>query len=353
MAEWGKESDFDRQLYRLGNSMAALREGFYSDPRPVEVNFREARTDEKPADVDSRNFSGKAISVGTQWARERWQRGLFLVNVAVPSGFAGRQVVLRVDVGAEAVAFRDGMPVQGLDANRDDLVLTVQARGGEEYRVLVEAVSVTAFGKETDAVLKRAEVCVYNPEMYALYYDFHVVHSLAKALGKSDPWARRLLYEANKAVDVWRDEWSAPKPRARAREARETLAPLFEHRASDAWPELHLCGHAHIDVAWLWPLEETVRKCSRTFSSVVRYLAEYPEFRFTQTQAALYEMTMEHFPSLYRSIREKVAEGRWEPAGGMWVESDCNMTGAEAMVRQFMYGKKFFQEEFGGTWAKP
>lgn len=106
-------------------------------------------------------------------------------------------------------------------------------------------------------------------------------------------------------------------------------------------------GHTHIDTAWLWPLRETVRKCGRTFSTACRLMERYPDFRFTCSQPQLYAYTKAHYPALYREIRRWVKAGRWETAGAMWVEADCNVTGGEALVRQMLHGIRFLQHEFG------
>ncbi|MFC1587871.1 alpha-mannosidase [Planctomycetota bacterium] len=342
-----KEPDFERMLRRIELTLQVLRGEFFSNARSVAVSFRKAQTADKPAEIDPRKFGGREIKTGSRWARHQWQRGFFLVSGTVPKEFAGCQAVVRIDVGAEAVAYIDGSPIQGLEKNRDDLVLARNAKGGERFKVLVEAVAVNDFGEAVDAVLKRAEICTFNRDINTFYYDLQVLVSLARSLGRDDPWALKLNYVGNKAVDIWRDEFSSPGPSRRARKAAAVLAELYQYPASKALPEAYLAGHAHIDVAWLWPLAETVRKCSRTFSTVTRYLREYPDFRFSQSQAALYDMTKQNFPSLYGSIKKLIKSGRWETVGGMWVECDCNITGAEAMIRQFLMGKAFFKKEFG------
>src|SRR5690606_14954158 len=106
-------------------------------------------------------------------------------------------------------------------------------------------------------------------------------------------------------------------------------------------------GHAHIDSAWLWPLRETVRKVARTFTNVLQLLDDHPDFVFSASSAQQYAWMKEHYPALFERIRAAVADGRFVPVGGMWVESDTNMPGGEAMARQFVAGKRFFLEEFG------
>ena len=106
-------------------------------------------------------------------------------------------------------------------------------------------------------------------------------------------------------------------------------------------------GHAHIDSAWLWPVRETVRKCARTFTNVMDLMDQHPDFVFSCSSAQQYAWMKEHHPQVFARITEKVAAGQFVPVGGMWVESDTNMPGSEAMARQFIAGKRFFLEEFG------
>jgi alpha-mannosidase len=106
-------------------------------------------------------------------------------------------------------------------------------------------------------------------------------------------------------------------------------------------------GHAHIDVAWLWTLGQTRRKAGRTFHTVLRLMEQFPEYHFTQSQPQLYDFVREDYPALFESIRQRIAEKRWEPIGGMWVEADCNLSGAESLARQFLLGRSFFRDHFG------
>ena len=111
--------------------------------------------------------------------------------------------------------------------------------------------------------------------------------------------------------------------------------------------EIFAIGHAHIDVAWLWPLDQTRQKTNRTFLNVLRLMDEHIGFRFTQSQPQLYEFIREENPALFKAITKRIKEGRWEPIGGMWVEADCNLSGGESLARQFLLGRTFFREQFG------
>ena len=137
-----------------------------------------------------------------------------------------------------------------------------------------------------------------------------------------------------------RTTWSA---------ARAIAAEFFKAHNGDGQHNISAVGHAHIDTAWLWPLAETRRKCIRTFSSVVRYMEDYPDYKFACSQAQQYDWIKEMQPELYAKIKARAKEGRFIPAGGTWVEMDCNIPSGESLVRQFLFGERFFRQEFGVT----
>ena len=139
---------------------------------------------------------------------------------------------------------------------------------------------------------------------------------------------------------------------ASVREARAAL--VADLRAlRDRYPQeggIALSGHAHIDLAWLWPVDETRRKVVRTFHSAIELMERFPDFRFNQSTAQYYAWLEEDDPALLESIRGKVATGQWEPIGAMWVEPDTNMPTGESLVRQLLYGIRYFDRAFGRNW---
>lgn len=116
---------------------------------------------------------------------------------------------------------------------------------------------------------------------------------------------------------------------------------------------LTAAGHAHIDVAWLWTLGQTRRKAGRTFHTVMRLMEQFPDYHFTQSQPQIYDYVRQDYPALFDAIKSKVADGHWEPTGGMWVEADCNISGAESLARQFLLGRSFYREHFGADVDSP
>ena len=101
-------------------------------------------------------------------------------------------------------------------------------------------------------------------------------------------------------------------------------------------------GHTHIDIAWLWTVEQTREKVLRSFSTVLRLMEQYPDYKFMSSQPILYQFVKEQDPQMYEKIRERIREGRWEVDGAMWLESDCNLTGGESLIRQILKGHRFF-----------
>ena len=111
--------------------------------------------------------------------------------------------------------------------------------------------------------------------------------------------------------------------------------------------KVYLIGNAHIDIAWLWRMCETVMVARNTYDTVLKNMEEYPELRYAQSQAITYEWMEQKYPEIFRQIQQKVKQGQWEIVGGMWVEPDCNLISGESWVRQLLFGKRYFKEKFG------
>ncbi|MBD2242758.1 alpha-mannosidase [Nostoc sp. FACHB-888] len=127
----------------------------------------------------------------------------------------------------------------------------------------------------------------------------------------------------------------------------DILAPLFKGGWGDLKSKIFLLGHAHLDLAWLWPVSETWNAAQNTFESVLKLQADFPELIFCHSTPALYAWIEEHRPDLFQAIQAQVAAGRWEVVGGMWVEPELNLIAGESIVRQLLYGQRYIQEKFG------
>jgi alpha-mannosidase len=112
-------------------------------------------------------------------------------------------------------------------------------------------------------------------------------------------------------------------------------------------PHVTAVGHSHIDLAWLWRWRHSREKAQRTFATVLHLMRQYPEYRYLHSSPALYAALQDDNPALFARVKERIAAGAWEATGGMWVEADTNLTGAESLVRQFVYGQRYLREQFG------
>ncbi len=305
----------------------------------------------------ARKLAFKPVKGGFSWGKP-WSTAWFRIRFRIPAQFKGHAVSLLFNPRGECIIFRDGVPVQGLDVNRQDYVLTEKARGNERMEIFVEAGASDAFGNFQARVMDQPQLAIVLPEVWQAWYDLKCLLEMMATgahwtgvpefgLPEDSTRRARILFGLNKAVDLfdYRDT-SLEGMAASAKRVSKALKPLYTQPAEASAQTIACMGHAHIDVAWLWPLAETIRKCGRTFSNVLELMDRYPEFVFSQSQPHLYEFTRDRYPTLYKRIKEKVKKGQWDLAGCTWVEMDCNVTGSESLVRQILFGTRFFKKEF-------
>jgi alpha-mannosidase len=301
----------------------------------------------------------RSTGVG-EWFGPAWSTHWFKVEIEIPLDWNEREVHLLWDLAAEGCVWRDGQPVQGLTGSsngfsleilRGEYFLTKKAAGGEKIELYIESAINGLFGvPENDprllqlGLLKQAEIAVFDRAAWDLLWDFRVLADMAIHLPHNTPRGGQALTAANTMVNTINLDDPSTWPGARAIAAR-----FFADRNGGGQHNLSAVGHAHIDTAWLWPLAETRRKCVRTFSTALQYMDEYPQYKFACSQAQQYEWMKESHPGLYARIKKKIQEGQFIPAGGSWVEPDCNIPSGESLVRQFLFGQRFFRQEFGIT----
>jgi len=288
----------------------------------------------EPFDIGS-SWGGKDVTV--------W----FRAKVTIPESMDGKRVVTLLRPGGEALAYLDGKPCQGLDSNREEILLAEKAKQGTEYVLIIEAYSHARF--EQKHGFQYADLAVVNEDVRKFYWDIHLGMETAAILPENSALQMRLHNFLNKCVKAvnlnYRGEKKFFESVKKAQKLFNDGIKEFQH--SFGVGSLLLAGHSHIDTAWLWPLRDTQRKCARTFSTVLKYMDEYPEYYFTQSQPQLYEFTKKYYPDIYEQIKRRIRDGRWEPIGATWVEQDSNISSGESLVRQALYGNRFFQNEFG------
>lgn len=248
--------------------------------------------------------------------------------------------------GFESLLYVDGHPYQGVDSNHKEVIfdnlegkrikltflLWTGLEGGGAHRIFYHR-------------LQQADVAYLHKKTDEFYYFARAITETLIILPKENENYENLKKAFEKALCCidWDEERFYESMDCAHAVLMQELKRLEKHTDIT----VHAVGHTHIDVAWLWRLKHTREKIQRSFSTVLRLMDQYDEYDFLQTQPQLYQYIKEDCPEIYSRIKEKVATGRWEPDGGMWVEADCNISSGEALVRQLLYGTRFFEREFG------
>lgn len=237
--------------------------------------------------------------------------------------------------------YADGKIIQGLDVNHTEVLLTP----GKVQEIYLYGY----IGMDHAQATLSVETYVLDVETDGLYYDLLFPFESLSFLDKeSDEYAQilRYLWEAVSMLDLL--DLSSEAFAQSVKRARAYLATEFYGNYCCTQKSTTVCiGHTHIDCAWLWTLKQTREKVQRSFATVLELMRRYPEYQFMSSQAFLYKNLKEEAPELYEEVKERIREGRWECEGAMWVEADCNLSSGESLVRQILYGKTFFKNEFG------
>jgi len=263
------------------------------------------------------------------------------LSVSEPCGRIAREEALRL-------AYRPHEPgerlspcaaAQGLNRHHRDAFLVERAAGGERVGFEIELACNGLFGKlDVPVEVQRAELGAFDPAAWELLHDFETLRALEAADGVDASLAGDLGAALDRFCTLWEHE---------PEEARGLLRELLARRNGTHAHALRTMGHAHLDTAWLWPLAESRRKAVRTFSSQLRQLDAYPEYRFACSQAVHYAWIEEEQPELWRRLVAHVEAGGFVPVGATWVEPDCNLPSGESLLRQFLHGQRFFESRFG------
>jgi alpha-mannosidase len=323
----------------------------------------------------------------------------------VPEAWSGEPVELELWLGGEGLVHLSTGFQGGLDPPHHSFPVATAAVGGEPISIVAEVVPKGMFGTHiAEPRLERAHLVVPHSDVRALERDLSMIAEAAQELGEHEV-VPHLLEIVEAAFAIYGPSWPTAAETALTRLALGYVNPIgrggegipanFAHEAWDVHPysmpiwhrppppraleplpadtldavraaraevsqrlarlrrdyppvgRLALTGHAHLDLAWLWPLAEARRKGRRTVATVLDLMARYPEFTFNQSSAQLYTWIAQDAPDLFAQVKARVAEGRWEPVGGSWVEPDGQITGGEAFVRQLLYGQRAFAAWFG------
>lgn len=292
------------------------------------------------------------FKTGDLWGG-RDAHGWFKCSVEVPEHFAGQTIALNFKTFEEGwdatnpqfILYVNGEQIQGVDINHREIILTHNAVAGEKYEIDLHAYA----GMLADKLATLSgNLVVIDMASRELYWNLKVPVDVCKELEKEDKNRVDMITVLNEAVNLI--DLRRPKSELydeSVKKANDFLNDKFYGELCGHEDVIATCvGHTHIDVAWLWTVAQTREKVARSFSTVLKLMEEYPEYIFMSSQPQLYKMLKEDHPKIYEKVKEKIKEGVWEPEGAMWLESDCNVTSGESLVRQIMHGKKFFKDEF-------
>ncbi len=294
----------------------------------------------------------KALNIGERWG-DLWDCAW--MNFKAPLPDDTEDLTFLLDVGGEGCVFdADGTPYRGI-TNKDSFYsfelglpgkVTVPFWDGAVKSGMldfwVDCGANDLFGEREGAsfepvgVLHTASVAKCNNSIRDLYYDLEVIFYL---IDSTDDEALKAQAQSvfDSAFSIWDTD---------IQKALEITKEFLAHKCDSDFCITAL-GHAHIDLAWLWPIRETLRKAERTVATVMRNAEKYDEYLFGISQPQMILWLKERHPKLYDQLKDLYKAGRLELQGGFWVESDTNLPCGESLMRQMLYGKKFFREEFG------
>ncbi|KAK0654380.1 Alpha-mannosidase [Lasiodiplodia hormozganensis] len=327
----------------------------YSPPDLTRPTFKEAtRHDFRPAGVG-------------EWFGPSWSTHWFRIHLTVPDELRHKNhLEFHWDANNEGLIWtEDGHPVHGLTGGgeRTEWILPKSYRDGKEHVFYIEMACNGMFGNAPggDSIqppdpnkyfqLHKAEIVAINLDARALYIDFWIIGDCAREF-PGDSWeSHEALQVCNSIMDTFiAGHGSHESIRECRKIATKYLGDKVDSPAVYDGPQEAIVsgiGHCHIDTCWLWPWAETKRKVARSWSNQCDLMDRYPELRFCCSQAQQYKWLEELYPSVYDRVKQKVKEGRFQPIGGSWVEHDTNMPSGESLVRQFVYGQRFFESHFG------
>ncbi|OTA64547.1 glycoside hydrolase family 38 protein [Hypoxylon sp. EC38] len=357
------------QFYSKGqwekrNLLAMMYEGIASGPPHVKLWTWPAPGLSRPTFEEAVAGKYKPAAVG-QFFGPSWSTHWFKVVLQVPVDLRDKEhLEFQWDSNSEGMVWtEDGKPLQGLTGGgeRVEWILPDSFRDGKEHTIYIEMACNSMFGNPTggDTIqppdpnkyfqLVKADICAVNMDARQLWIDTWIIGDAAREFPE-DSWEQhKALNVVTDIIDsyVLGDKESLKKCRKIAQEYIGSNVDSSKVYDSGLAPQVFGIGHCHIDTCWLWPWAETKRKVARSWSNQCDLMERYPELNFACSQAQQYKWLKTLYPYAFDRVKQKVKERRFHPIGGSWVEHDTNMPSGESLVRQFLYGQRFFQSNFG------
>ncbi|KAH0420231.1 glycosyl hydrolase family 38 domain-containing protein [Colletotrichum camelliae] len=359
------------------NLLSMLHLAVCSEPPNLQLSVWDSPGTSRPSfsEATAQTNEFRKTQIGESFGPS-WSTHWFRVEITIPEGMRQMEhLELYWDCSNEATVWTaQGEPLQGLTGRgeRIEWIIPEAFKDGEVHTIFIEMACNGMFGNAAgdpifknnangdaiqppDAnkyfVLTKAEIVAVDVRARKLHTDIQVIHQAAQEFPE-DSWEQReALNIATRIINTFRvgDRESIVKSRTIAEEylGPDTNSDKVFSVRSEKVPDVFAVGHCHIDTCWLWPWEETKRKVVRSWFNQCDLMDRYPELKFACSQAQQFKWLKEGYPYAWERVKAKVKEGQFLPIGGCWIEHDTNMPSGESLVRQFLYGQRFFESNFG------
>ena len=350
-------------LIRSGNA-SAIYKGRASGKDHVKLRVYSPPDLSRPSFAEATSHKFEETQVGQVFGPS-WSTHWFKIDIQVPEELQRKDhLEFHWDVGNEGLIWtEDGEPLQGLTGGgeRTEWILPKPFRDGNTHTFYIEMACNVMFGNgEGDTIqppnpnhyyqLNTADIVAVNLEARALYIDFWIIGDAAREFPENSWEEHAALQTCNAIMDAFINGHGTQDSIREGRGlARKYIGDVDSSKVydTDREPQVYAIGHCHIDTCWLWPWAETKRKIARSWSNQCDLMDRYPEHRFTCSQAQQYKWLETYYPKLFDRVKTKVKEGTFQTIGGSWVEHDTNLPSGESLVRQFLYGQRYFESRFG------
>ncbi|WP_105616526.1 alpha-mannosidase [Vallitalea okinawensis] len=294
---------------------------------------------------------------------ERWGgpdvTSVFKTTVIIPPELEGQKLYFEMVTPTEVMVKVNGSYMNGLDPNRSSFPFVESANPGDIYEIILEAYTRSKPDDDRNVATRQLKGCIQNfkspsfmvldEDMLEFKYDLDMLYSLAYSQHVEDHIKENMEHHINEVLHLLplfessREEYTVCMPIVK-QYFNDHIYNQFHTYSKQG--NLALVAHSHLDIAYHWTAKQTVQKNARTCLIQLRLMDRHPEFKYSHTQAWTYEMLEKYYPDIFEEVKKRVADGRWEIVGAMYVEPDCNLISAESHVRQLLYGKKYFKETF-------
>ena len=304
-----------------------------------------------------------AAPVGMQWGA-KWEYGWFKTRIVIPEALQGKRIVFTLGCGEEMLVWVNGVESGAIDKKHRFITLSRCANAGDTYEIVAECYAghgvrnegagPVAFGEESvpqppkqQVRIAGSHVGIWNEELFQIAMDYLTLFSLVQKLPPKSLRTMKIVEGLKKFTYIADFELPEPALTASVVEAGKVLKPLLACKNGSTMPDYTVFGQSHLDLAWLWPVEETLRKTARTYTNQLALMDEYENYQFLLCEPPILETLKQYYPNVYQRVRDKVKASAFHPEGALWVESDTNIPSGESLIRQFAWGKRWYRNELG------